>query len=109
MTEATSPEVPAVRRPRTADDVFAISVRGRTLRVSIRRAAGTGPARTPLLLLNGIGASLELLQPFVDELPPGLEVIRFDVPGIGGSPLPALPYHMTTLAPLVGELLERLG
>src|SRR5258705_8984991 len=38
-------------------------------------------------LFRSIGASLELLQPFVDELPPGIEVIRFDVPGIGGSPV----------------------
>lgn len=91
------------------DDTFESVVRGRRLRVSIRRAAGPGPARTPLLLLNGIGASLELLQPFVDELPPGIEVIRFDVPGIGGSPVPVIPYHMSTLAPLVGTLVRRLG
>ncbi|OJY50204.1 poly(3-hydroxyalkanoate) depolymerase [Pseudonocardia sp. 73-21] len=91
------------------DDVFETVVRGRRLRVSIRRAAGPGPARTPLLLLNGIGASLELLQPFVDELPPAIEVIRFDVPGIGGSPVPRIPYHMSTLAPLVGTMIRRLG
>ena len=91
------------------DDVFETVVRRRRLRVSIRRAAGAGPSRTPLLLLNGIGASLELLQPFVDELPPGIEVIRFDVPGIGGSPVPRIPYHMSTLAPLVGTMVHRLG
>ncbi|NMH96313.1 poly(3-hydroxyalkanoate) depolymerase [Pseudonocardia acidicola] len=92
------------------DDLFETTVRGRRLRVSVRRAtAGTGPIRTPLLLLNGIGASLELLQPFVDELPGDLEVIRFDVPGIGGSPLPVVPYHMSTFAPLVGTLVTRLG
>jgi poly(3-hydroxyalkanoate) depolymerase len=95
--------------PTTHDDVFEAVVRGRRLRVSVRRAAGPGPARTPLLLLNGIGASLELLQPFVDELPPGIEVIRFDVPGIGGSPLPVIPYHMSTFASLVGRLVSRLG
>ena len=59
--------------------------------------------------MNGIGAGLEFLQPFVDRLPPELEVIRFDVPGIGGSPMPLVPYHMWTLAPLVGELVRRLG
>ncbi len=91
------------------DDVFETVVRRRKLRVAIRRAAGPGPARTPLLLLNGIGASLELLQPFVDELPPAIEVIRFDVPGIGGSPMPLIPYHMSTLAPLVGAMIRRLG
>jgi poly(3-hydroxyalkanoate) depolymerase len=89
--------------------VFETVVHGRRLRVSVRPAAGAAPARTPLLLLNGLGASLELLQPFVDELPPELEVIRFDVPGIGGSPLPVVPYHMSTFAPLVGALVRQLG
>jgi poly(3-hydroxyalkanoate) depolymerase len=91
------------------DDVFETVVRGRRLRVSIRRAEGAGPSRTPLLLLNGIGAGLELLAPFVDELPPAVEVIRFDVPGIGDSPLPRIPYHISTLAPLVGTMIRRLG
>ncbi len=36
-------------------------------------------------------------------------MIRFDLPGIGGSPLPVVPYHMTTLAPLVGQLVRQLG
>ena len=53
------------------DDVFDQQVRGRQLRVAVRRARGSGPARTPLLLMNGIGATIEVLQPFVDELPPG--------------------------------------
>jgi poly(3-hydroxyalkanoate) depolymerase len=93
----------------TSDEVTEMTLRGRRLRVSVRRAAGPGPTRPPLLLMNGIGASLELLQPFVDQLPERLEVIRFDVPGIGGSPLPVLPYHMSTFAPLVGAMVRRLG
>ena len=92
-----------------ADDVFDERVRGRQLRVAVRRARGAGATRTPLLLMNGIGATIEVLQPFVDALPADLEVIRFDVPGIGGSPLPVVPYHMTTLAPLVGHLVRQLG
>ncbi len=95
--------------PTATDEVIDEEVRGRQLRVSIRHASGSGPARTPLLLLNGIGASIPVLQPFVDRLPPGLEVIRFDVPGIGDSPLPLIPYHMTTLAPLIGDLVAKLG
>jgi len=31
-----------------------------------------------LLLINGIGASLEALEPFVTALNPAVEVIRFD-------------------------------
>ena len=45
-----------------------------------------------MLLINGIGASLELLQPFVDALDPRRPVIRFDMPGIGGSPAPVIPW-----------------
>jgi poly(3-hydroxyalkanoate) depolymerase len=96
-------------RPRVSDEVTELTLRGRRLRVAVRRATGPGPTRPPLLLMNGIGASLELLQPFVDQLPDRLEVIRFDVPGIGGSPLPVLPYHMSTFAPLVGAMVRQLG
>jgi poly(3-hydroxyalkanoate) depolymerase len=60
-------------------------------------------------LLNGIGASLELLQPFVDEIDPAVEVIRFDVPGVGGSPLPGLPYRFTGLCALIAGMLTELG
>ncbi len=86
-----------------------LTVRGRRLRVAVRPATERGPARTPLLLMNGLGARLEVLEPLVDHLPPDLEVIRFDVPGIGGSPAPLLPYHYAMLASLVGALVRRLG
>jgi poly(3-hydroxyalkanoate) depolymerase len=59
--------------------------------------------------MNGLGARLEVLQPLVDRLPPELEVIRFDVPGVGGSPAPYLPYSYATLASFVGALVRTLG
>jgi poly(3-hydroxyalkanoate) depolymerase len=93
------------RRP-AQQTTRSIVVDGQQLRVSVR--AGNG-SRVPLLLVNGIGASLELLQPFVDELDPALEVIRFDVPGVGGSPLPARPYRFTGLCRLMAHLLSALG
>jgi poly(3-hydroxyalkanoate) depolymerase len=84
-----------------------VVVRGRRLRVQVRRSrAASGP---PLLVLNGIGAALDLLDPFVDALPADREVIRFDPPGVGGSPDVLLPYHLTTFAPVVGDLLVELG
>jgi poly(3-hydroxyalkanoate) depolymerase len=83
-----------------------LTVRGRILRVAVRRG---DPARPPLLLCNGIGGRLELLQPFVDTLDPRREIIRFDLPGIGGSPLPAVPYHLATLGPVLAGLLDQLG
>jgi poly(3-hydroxyalkanoate) depolymerase len=83
-----------------------MAVDGKQLRVAVR--PGTD-ARPPLLLVNGIGASLELLQPFVDELDPALKVIRFDVPGVGGSPLPSWPYRFSGLCRLMAHLLSALG
>ncbi|MGH3124805.1 MAG: poly(3-hydroxyalkanoate) depolymerase [Streptosporangiaceae bacterium] len=83
-----------------------VTAGGRTLRVSVRE--GT-PGWPPLLLCNGIGVSLELLQPFVDALDPRRPVIRFDMPGIGGSPTPVVPYHLTTLPSLLAGLLDQLG
>ena len=85
--------IPRQARPGTRTVVVA----GTPLRVAIRPGTGAGP---PLLLANGIGASLETLQPFVDALDPAIEVIRFDVPGVGGSPLPAqaLPVRHPGLA-----------
>jgi poly(3-hydroxyalkanoate) depolymerase len=79
-------------------------VGGQTLRVGIRR----GNAARPLLLFNGIGANIELMAPFLDAFP-GPEAIVFDVPGVGGSPAPRLPYRPSTLARLSARLLDQLG
>jgi poly(3-hydroxyalkanoate) depolymerase len=83
-----------------------LTVGGRAIRVAVRDG---NPDWPPLLLCNGIGASLDLLQPFVDALDPRRPVIRFDMPGIGGSPAPVIPYHLGTLAPLLAGLLDHLG
>lgn len=37
------------------------------------------------VVANGIGASLELSQPFVEALPADVEVVRLDAPGARGS------------------------
>src|SRR3954469_1244897 len=87
--------------------VRTVTAAGRTLRVAVR--PGTDDSVPPLLLMNGIGASLEVLQPFVDALHPRRTVIRFDVPGVGGSPRPVVPYNLTTFSPAVAGMLSRLG
>ena len=101
---------PAVRRrllrAGPAERMRNLSTGGRAMRVAVRE--GT-PGRPPLLLCNGIGASLELLQPFVDALDPRRGIIRFDMPGIGGSPAPVIPYHLAASAPLLSGLLDQLG
>jgi poly(3-hydroxyalkanoate) depolymerase len=96
-----------------------IVVGGRHLRVDVTHArSARSPLgmpreqeadRVPLLLVNGIGASLELLQPFVDEMPPSTEVVRFDPPGVGGSPPPIMPYRIGGLCRLIDGLLSILG
>ena len=83
-----------------------VRVLGHEVRVAVRPGTAPGP---PLVLCNGIGASLDLLQPFVDELDPRIEVVRFDVPGVGGSAAPKVPYNFALLACLVGRLLDELG
>jgi poly(3-hydroxyalkanoate) depolymerase len=83
-----------------------LAVGGRTIRVSVREGTADWP---PLLLCNGIGARLELFQPFVDALDPRRPVIRFDMPGVGGSPAPVIPYHLATLPSLLAGLLDQLG
>jgi len=80
-------------------------VAGQTLRVGVR---GGDEARPPLLLFNGIGANIELLEPFLEALGERKAII-FDVPGVGGSPAPALPYRPRTLARLSAQLLDQLG
>jgi poly(3-hydroxyalkanoate) depolymerase len=80
-------------------------VGGQILRVGIRPGAKSSP---PLLLFNGIGANIELVEPFLRELD-GPEAIIFDVPGVGGSPAPRQPYRPSTLAQLSAQLLDQLG
>ncbi|WP_139978288.1 alpha/beta fold hydrolase [Nocardioides litoris] len=95
--------------PGLADRVRTVAVRRISVRVSERRGSGPYAGQPPLLMCNGIGASLEALQPLVDHLDPRRGVVRFDVPGVGGSPLPPVPYTMAGLASWVGALMTRLG
>lgn len=79
-----------------------INVKGVAVYVAIEQGDGNGP---PLLLINGIGANLELLDPFIEALDNvgihKIGTIRFDVPGIGGSPLPRFPLRFRGLARLI--------
>jgi poly(3-hydroxyalkanoate) depolymerase len=89
----------------TAVRIGMIDVDGTLLRVGVRPGSAERP---PLLLLNGIGANLELLKPFVDALDPEIEAISFDVPGVGGSPPPTIPFRFSGLAQLIDNLLDHL-
>ncbi len=91
------------------DVIRNLTVRGITARVSVRPAVGAHLGKPPLLLCNGIGISLELLDPFVRELDPERGVVRFDVPGVGGSALPPFPYTIAGLSSWVTALMAKLG
>ena len=71
-----------------------MAVGGHRLRV---RRTGDGP---PLLLINGIGAPLEMWEPLTAALRER-EVIVFDLPGTGRSSTPAHPVRMSNLADTV--------
>lgn len=86
-------------------NIKTINFNGNVIRVAVRPGLAN---TTPLLICNGIGASLELVMPFVNALQPDLEVIAFDVPGVGGSPSPSLPYRFSGLAKLVTQMLDYL-
>src|ERR1700730_7123752 len=79
-----------------------VNAGGQRIRVNVR--PGTG---VPLVLCNGIGASLEVLDPLVENLT--CPVIRFDVPGTGGSPTSIAPYGFPYLAWVLGRVLSKLG
>jgi poly(3-hydroxyalkanoate) depolymerase len=81
-----------------------VPVLGQQIRVDVRPGSGV-----PLVLCNGIGASLEVLDPLVEQLDPDTPVVRFDVPGSGGSPDSPLPYGFPYLAVVLSMLLRKLG
>lgn len=83
-----------------------LRVFGKSIRVAVWPCSGK--ARTPLLLLNGIGASLEMLMPFADALA-DREIIAFDVPGSGKSEATILPYRLWMLSMLASGILDQLG
>ena len=89
----------------TATDRW-VQVGTKRIRTTIRTGNGTRP---PLLLCGGIGAGYEMLQPLVDALDPAIEIIRVDVPGVGGSPLAALTQGFPAHAYLLAQVLDRLG
>jgi poly(3-hydroxyalkanoate) depolymerase len=81
-----------------------VSVGSQRLRVSVENR-GRGH---PLLLINGIGATGDLFDPFRQHLD-DRETIAFDAPGAGDSPAPLLPVTMSWLADVVSRLTHQMG
>jgi poly(3-hydroxyalkanoate) depolymerase len=81
-----------------------VEVDGVRLRTSVR---GCGP---PLLLVTGLGASLDMARPFEQELTArGVQTVAFDAPGVGQSMAYRWPRRMRGVASTVEQLLEALG
>lgn len=65
-------------------------------------------AGVPMLFFNGIGANLELTQGLGDMFP-DREILTFDVPGVGLSPVTQWPYRHWMLARWTRKLLDMYG
>jgi poly(3-hydroxyalkanoate) depolymerase len=92
---APSPDQPTIRF---------VDVDGIRLRTSVR---GCGP---PLLLVTGLGASLDMARPFEQELTArGVQTVAFDAPGIGESTAYTLPRRMPGIARTIEAMLGVLG
>ena len=79
-----------------------MTVGGLKIRTSVM---GSG---NPLLLMNGIGSSIEMWTPLRSRLT-GIQTIAFDAPGTGESSTPRSPRRMRALSRMVAHTLDRLG
>jgi poly(3-hydroxyalkanoate) depolymerase len=79
-----------------------VTVDGVRLRVSVAREG----AGTPLVLIGGIGAPLELWEPFRRAL--STETLAVDLPGVGGSATLPRPRSMWGIASILDRLLDQL-
>ena len=82
-----------------------LAIEGLRIRTAYRRA---NPDTVPLLIFNGIGANLELFFPFMQALPQ-IDTLIFDMPGIGGSSAPLIPYRFKGYAQLGRKVIEHYG
>ena len=81
------------------------TVDGRVLRVAVWRAS-KATKKLPILFFNGIGANIEAMAPMA-ELLDDRDFITFDMPGIGGSPDPVVPYNALLMSRIAALLLDR--
>jgi poly(3-hydroxyoctanoate) depolymerase len=93
-----------VTAPRVIWEPSTQDIRCRGVRLRVHRS-GDG---APLLLINGLGASLEMWSPLIAHLPER-DIIAFDLPGAGRSSVPRVPLRMRGIANIVAELVCKLG
>ena len=83
------------------------TVGGRELRVA-RWRLDMESEHLPVLFFNGIGANIEAVAPLAEALD-DRGFIMFDMPGVGESPDPVIPYTAWTMAWTTTQLLDRFG
>jgi poly(3-hydroxyalkanoate) depolymerase len=83
------------------------TVGGRVLRVA-RWRLDMPSEHLPVLFFNGIGANIEAVAPLAEALD-DRGFIMFDMPGVGESPEPLVPYNAFTMAWTTTLLLDRFG
>ncbi len=83
------------------------TVGGRTLRVA-RWRWDEPSEHLPILFFNGIGANIEAVAPLAEALT-DRPFIMYDMPGVGGSPEPLVPYNAFIVGWQSKELLKRFG
>jgi pimeloyl-ACP methyl ester carboxylesterase len=72
------------------------------------RCSVAGTEGRPLLLVNGVGANVEMWDPFRRSLG-GRHTIAFDAPGTGESSTPSRPLTMRELGTVTIGMLDALG
>lgn len=90
---------------RRGRDIKFIEIDGLTIRVLARNVEN---GQVPLLILNGLGQSIEILAPFMQEMGER-PLIVFDMPGLGRSQASANSMTIPQYAVLTSALLRRLG
>ncbi|WP_235903591.1 alpha/beta fold hydrolase [Pontixanthobacter luteolus] len=91
--------------PMASAEVTMESVGGRKLRVA-RWNLDKPSDHPPILFFNGIGANIEAVAPLAEAMS-DRGFIMFDMPGVGGSPDPVIPYNTITMAWTATQLLDR--
>ena len=82
-----------------------LTIDGLRVRAAVRRFDS---GDLPLLIFNGIGASIELLLPCIRAMK-GMSIIIYDVPGAGQSRPPRLPWCLNRHARLAAKIIDALG
>lgn len=96
-----------MKRQELTADISMEEIGGRTLRVATWRLDQPSD-HPPILFFNGIGANIEAVAPLAEAMS-DRGFIMFDMPGVGESPDPVVPYNPFTMSWTTAKLLDRFG